>query len=184
MEIWKDIPWYEWKYQVSNLGNVNSLKRLDSNNHLIQEKILKQSNSNWYLIVRLCKNWKWINQRVHRLVLFSFIWNSKKIINHIDWNKLNNNLQNLEYCTYSHNNKEAYRIWLKQWYWKDKFWENNHSSKKVNQYDLQWNYIKTWGSFQEIERELKICHQNIIKCCQKKVWYKTAWWYKWEYFNN
>ena len=54
--------------------------------------------------------------RVHRLVAKAFIENKKELplINHIDGNKLNNNVKNLEWCDYSHNIKEAYRIGLRE----------------------------------------------------------------------
>lgn len=60
MEIFKEIKWYEWKYQISNLGNVKSL---------ISNKILKLRNRlDWYYQVALYKKWKPKEFLVNRLV--------------------------------------------------------------------------------------------------------------------
>jgi hypothetical protein len=186
-EFWRNV-WviknidYTWLYQVSNLGEVKSLKRVDSNNHPLKERILKPWIDWWgYKHINLCKNWIVKKHKIHRLVLNSFKWYSKLICNHKDWIKTNNRLDNLEYCNHSFNNRHAYKIWLKKPYWKGKKWKDSGSYKLVNQYDLDWNFMKTWFWFNEIQRELWIYHQNIIKCCQNKIWYKTAGWYKWSY---
>lgn len=102
-EIWKDIPNYEGLYQVSNIGNV---KILNANG----DKILKKSISSGYYCVGL----KGKLYYVHKLVAFAFIPNPNNLplINHKDGNKQNNNINNLEWCTYSHNTKEAYRLGL------------------------------------------------------------------------
>lgn len=184
IEIFKDIPWYEWLYQASNLWNIKSLKRIDTNNHPLKERILKPWKTNWYYIVNLCLQWivKWY--KLHRLILLTFIWKSKLIINHRNWIKIDNRLENLEYCTYAYNNKHAYDTWLKVWAWKWKFWKDNHTSKKVNQYTKEWIFIKTWDNIRDVQRKLWINNSNISACCNKKQWFKTAWWYKWEHFNN
>ena len=52
--------------------------------------------------------------------------------------------------------------------------------KTVHQYDLMWNFIKTWESIIEVRRKIKINDKNIISCCKWRL--KTAWWYKWSYF--
>ncbi len=112
MEIWKDVPWYEWKYQISNLWNVKSLNFNKSK----KEKLLKLIISfKWYYVVWLHnKTQKMVS--VHRLISLCFIPNPLDFphINHIDWNKLNNSIENLEWCTASENQKHAYRIWLRK----------------------------------------------------------------------
>lgn len=88
-------------YSVSNLGNV---KNNDTG------KILKQSISNGYAIIRLWKNGKGKNYRVHRLIALAFIPNpqNKPFIDHIDNNKTNNHIDNLRWC----NNQE--NTWNRQ----------------------------------------------------------------------
>lgn len=107
-EIYKDILNYEGLYQISNLGNVKSLKRLDRLNKPIKEKILKQTiDSVGYYYVNLSKNGKQKHKRIHQLVAESFlnhIPNGRKlVVNHKDLNKLNNNIDNLEIVTFREN---------------------------------------------------------------------------------
>lgn len=79
---------------------------------------------------------------LHRLVAQTFIPNPNNypIINHIDGNKLNNNIDNLEWCTYSHNFKEAVRLGLIKPKYASS--ENKIRAKKIGQYDLNGNFIK------------------------------------------
>lgn len=110
-EQWKDIAGYENKYQVSNFGNVRSLI---FNNHTTNNKkrikILKPAkDSVGYLSVRLCKDGKPKTFRIHNLVAQAFLINENnyKVINHIDGDKLNNRVDNLEWCTYKWNSIHA-----------------------------------------------------------------------------
>jgi hypothetical protein len=94
MEIWKDIPNYEGIYQVSNFGNVKSF-------NYNQEKILRQNiDLPGYLYVNLSKNGKVKNSKIHKLVALTFLNHKaqgyKIVIDHIDNNKLNNNLSNIQ----------------------------------------------------------------------------------------
>ena len=101
-EIWKDISGYEGVYQVSNLGNVRSLDRLDGRGRNIQGVLLKQViSTNDYLKVTLYKNGKSKTKTVHRLVAEAFIPNTenKPQVNHIDEDKLNNIVYNLDWMT-------------------------------------------------------------------------------------
>ncbi|HFK8175729.1 TPA: NUMOD3 domain-containing DNA-binding protein [Clostridium perfringens] len=115
MEVWKDIKGYEGMYQISNLGRVKALERIDSRGLRRKEKILKYNNTkNGYLEAVLCKNGKTKHITVHRLVAIHFIENINNlpIVNHIDGNKQNNKVDNLEWCTYSYNVKHAFRTGL------------------------------------------------------------------------
>lgn len=110
MEIWKDIACYEGWYQVSNLGNVKSLKRdltrSDGVKQTYQEKILKNTiSTTGYHYVSLTKNSNVKKFKTHRLVANAFLDRDKekKYVNHIDHNPLNNRLENLEWCTNQEN---------------------------------------------------------------------------------
>ena len=108
-EIWRDIPEYAGLYQVSNLGRVKSMKRVieRKNNKILplNERILRQQNTNGYRFVRLSKNNKIKQHLVHRLVATQFIDNifNYNEINHIDEDKTNNNVNNLEWCSHKYN---------------------------------------------------------------------------------
>lgn len=110
VEIWKDIDGYIGIYQVSNMGNVRSLQREEfkcAQGYRVRKGVeLKPSqDQKGYLMVNLYKNGKGRSRRVHRLVAEAFIDNPMHLseINHIDENKKNNVVSNLEWCTSSYN---------------------------------------------------------------------------------
>lgn len=157
-EIWKDIPNYEGLYQASNFGRIKS-----------KTKILKPNyTQNGYLKVNLSKNGKSTTFLVHLLVARTFFGYKELQVDHKDTNKSNNHLDNLEYVTQQENIIRA--------------WNNNLIPKKENkidQYELNGNYIKTWFNCGDIEKTLNLDHSNIIKCCQRKR--KSCGNYIWKY---
>lgn len=102
IEEWRDIPSYEGKYQVSNLGNVRAL---NYHRQKITKLIIAHKDKNGYLRVGLYRNGKIKNYQVHRLVMSAFVEKSNLTVNHKDEDKQNNKLDNLEYMT----NKENVR---------------------------------------------------------------------------
>tara|TARA_B100002049_G_scaffold145952_1_gene108417 strand:+ start:7479 stop:7994 length:516 start_codon:yes stop_codon:yes gene_type:complete len=116
MEIFKDIPGYEGFYQVSNKGNVKSLAKTltykDGRTYNYDEKILKPgSDGKGYLMVILCVNRKKQNIKVHRLVAMAFLnyvsdGTNKIVVDHIDNNRLNNHLENLQLITNRENSSK------------------------------------------------------------------------------
>lgn len=120
-EVWKDIEGYEGLYAVSNKGRVKSLYRvMPHKTHgtwRVKERILKQSYSGYkqdhsdgYLFVFLHKGkGEQHIARVHRLVAEHFIPRipGKDVVNHIDCDKSNNNVENLEWCTFAENSQHA-----------------------------------------------------------------------------
>ena len=101
-QIWKDIPNYEGKYQVSNTGRVRSLNY----NRTGKIKVRKQGKDKLgYKSVFLCKDGKNKGYLVHRLVALAFIPNPNNypVINHKDENPSNNYYKNLEWCTQEYN---------------------------------------------------------------------------------
>lgn len=178
-EIWKDIKGYEGLYQVSNLGRVKSLNRYVNSGLKNQKKVKKKgrvlrpaNNIHGYLFVTLQKNRRKEIKTVHRLVAETF---NPQQVNHIDGNKHNNNLNNLEWCTQKYNIQEAWRLGLA----KQKKGKEHLQSKAVNQYDINGNFIKKWYSMMDIQRECGYYVSSICACCKGKR--KTAHGYIWKY---
>ena len=113
---------------------------------------------------------------IHRLLAIKYIPNPNNypIINHIDGNKLNNSIDNLEWCSYSHNTKEAVRLGLMD------YSNNTNVPKKVIQINKDTKeIIKIYNSIIEASKELKINRTGITKCCRGRL--KTSGGYIWKY---
>lgn len=107
-EIWRDIPGWEGLYQVSTYGNVASLNY----NHTGMRRLrIPRVGKGGYLYLDLHKNGVTKTMKIHRLVAITFIPNPNNLpqINHKDENKLNNNVENLEWCDASYNNRYGSR---------------------------------------------------------------------------
>lgn len=124
IEIWKGVKGYEGIYEVSDFGNVRSLQRLikhRESNTLVKEKIMKPFLSkSGYFIIRLNKNKIGKTYSIHQLVAIAFL-NHKPcgyllVVDHIDNNRLNNNLSNIQIVTNRENTSKRL---------------TNHSSKYV-----------------------------------------------------
>lgn len=109
IEVWKDIRGYENLYQVSNFGNVRSLDRSivrkNGEKLTVHGKVLKPVISKGYCYVRLNNCGVWKDEQVHRLVAEAFISNPNNLpeVNHIDEDKTNNYIDNLEWCSRKYN---------------------------------------------------------------------------------
>ena len=143
-------------YDITKEGVVINLKT----NRKYKGKI-----KNGYLTFQTRINNKYYRWSFHRLLAIKYIPNPNNypVINHIDGNKLNNSIDNLEWCTYSHNTKEAVRLGLINN-------SNNHGVyKKVIQINKDTKeIIKIYNSIIEASRELKIDSSSISKCCRGK----------------
>ena len=122
-EVFLPVKGFEGFYEISNLGNIKSLKRMITHRRhgeiAISERIRKlHVCKNGYLVARLNNG---VNSRTincHRIVAETFISNpeNKRTVNHIDGNKSNNCITNLEWATYSENHQHAYDTGLKNGY--------------------------------------------------------------------
>lgn len=166
-EEWKDVTGFEGLYQVSNLGRVKSMPKRGHG-----EIILSPSkDKDGYLLVYLYSNRRKFACKVHRLVAKHFIPNIYNLpqVNHIDENKQNNIVTNLEWCTSSYNN--SYGIGC----------VNRVSSKSIPilQLSVDGAIIRGWKSAKEAETILGFNSSNIVNCCRGK--YKSMYGFKWKY---
>lgn len=180
-EIWKDVKGYEGKYQVSNYGRVKSLNYMRTG----KERIMKPGiNSTGYRFIKL-SNGKKKTFRMCRLVYSTFVseipkWNPKEKsdtkleINHIDENKLNDCLWNLELVTHYKNLLHGTRLARLS----KALLNNEKHSKKVYQYTLSGELVKIWTSTRECERS-GFNSGNIASCCRRKR--KKAHGFLWSY---
>lgn len=113
-EVWKDVQDYEGLYQVSNLGRVRSVDRIAYRSDGIKMfragKVLKlRRKDNGYIVADLWKNNKGHGKYVHRLVAQAFVPNDYElpVIDHLNCNRADNKAANLEWVTYSENNRRA-----------------------------------------------------------------------------
>lgn len=108
-EIWKPIKGYEGYYEISNKSRVRSVERQVNHQYgtrTVKEKIIKGSlGKRGYLEVSLCKGSTKRHYTLHKLVMEHFVPNpeNKPCIDHIDGNKLNNQIENLRWVTYKEN---------------------------------------------------------------------------------
>lgn len=185
MEIWKDIDGYNGKYQISNEGNVRSFSRWKNGGLL---KFGKCGNPGPYKTVQLVKTSRKDTKcfYVHRLVAQHFLDNPNNYneVNHIDGNTLNNNVNNLEWCSRKQNAYHASMTGLLSNGHENERGEKHPRAKTVIQRDLNGNFVKEWGSVNQIMREAGYRASAIFCCCNKRPGYKTAFGYLWEYKNG
>lgn len=163
MEEWKDIPGYEGLYQISNLGRLKSKK---NNKEIIKKTYINRKNGYEYCFLYKNSNLKSI--LTHRIVAYLFLPNPNNYpcVNHKDENRQNNKVSNLEWCDYKYNLNYGNRC--------------KKYSKKVNQYDLNNNYIKTWDSLKEAQIEFNTTH--ILDCCKGRR--NSTKGFKWRYCDE
>jgi len=121
-EIWRDIKGFEGKYQISSLGNARSLYRWricdDGTIKTQKGRMLSIRDAYGYKYFRVYINGKRKNLYVHKELCRAFKEDRDRknmVVNHIDGDKGNNDLDNLEWCTKSEDVKHAYKMGLVKW---------------------------------------------------------------------
>lgn len=169
-EIWKDIVGYEGLYQVSNLGRVRTVGRIDCREHYRKGKLLStEVMKKGYHRVSICLSGKIIKRMVHRLVAEAFIPNVNNLpeVNHRDGNKSNNIVSNLEWSNCFDNIHHAFDTGLRD-HWKP----------------VPVVCVETGRVFQSITAAAEWCGAGsgrISRICSGKPGFYTAKGFHWRY---
>jgi len=163
-EIFKDISWFEWLYQVSNYWNVKSIWKYKS----CKNWLLKKSwNYEW---VSLCKNWLTKRYTLHRLVAQAFLWldikDFKSIVMHLDDNPYNNNVNNLKIWTQKENIIDC----ANKWRLNQSIWEQRYNCKitDVNVKKLISTYLEWWYTQIILWKKYWIWQDQVSRLINKK----------------
>lgn len=168
MEHWKDIDGFEGLYQVSDKGRVRSLDRvvlatrygkplpITKKGRVLRTSVKKDG----YVSIQIYKDSKYYTFTVHRLVAKAFVENPDNLpeINHIDGNKQNNTVDNLEWCTRGYNIRHAFKTGL---YNPD---NRRHNRKKVVRSDGV-----VFDSLTQAARESGTHISDVSMCCHGKL---------------
>lgn len=183
-EVWKTVPGFDGRYEVSNFGRVRTFANGRWGNRPQCKIMSLKKNPGGYSCVALHKpnsGGKCKYRMVHRLVAEAFIPNpeNKKAVNHIDGDKSNNLVANLEWVTYSENSIHAVRIGLSTPSQRQKDVTIQRCSIPVLMFDKNMNLLAGYESAKQASLQTGTDHSSIIKCCRGKL--KTANGFVWRY---
>lgn len=183
-EVWENIRGYEGYYQISNLSRVKSLTRVvvkgNGQKMILCEKLINSHIISGYFSVMLSKGNEGAKTlTIHKLMGIAFIPNplNKPQINHIDGNKLNNSISNLEWVDASENIRHAYDTGLHDSHTSPVIGENLKTNKKIS-----FKMIADAVRYLRKNGYQKAGHANIGRCCRGVA--LSAYGHKWEYQNK
>ena len=180
-EIWKDVKDFYGLYQISNLGNVKSLGRKVAGGKFIQrEKMMKiKVEPNGY---KSFTGVDWKGKRktlyIHRLIAEAFVFNPNPnefdVVNHIDGNKLNNSIDNLEWCTRAYNMKHAWNTGLMEGVSKTNKGQSNGNTKltedNVREIRRLYALDKKQYSYKKLAETYGVKSEAIGQIVRKETW--------------
>ena len=190
-ELWRDIKFvnngkeydYTGLYQISSRGRVKQLAYTDAKGNKRKEKIMKNNiNKYGYELIALTKDYKQNYFKIHRLVALCFIPNPNNLsqVNHIDENKLNNTIGNLEWCDAKYNANHGTRneriVATKR---SNGTYEKIADKCSIPVYCITNNTV--YKSSHEAARQLNLDQSSITKCLKGKR--KSTCGYQFKYHN-
>lgn len=173
-EIWKDVVGYECLYRVSNFGRVKSVARMIMRSNGTPQRVYEKlmpiqiDSHTGYNRITLAKDGCSKRIGVHRMVAQAFIPNPDKlpVVNHIDWDRTNNHVENLEWCTQKQN--------VERMNW-DK-WNHSMNVRPIQQMSLDGKVIAIYPNMKEASKATGIPHSTISAACNGKYGNKQFIW--------
>jgi hypothetical protein len=155
-ELWVPVLGYEETHEVSNLGRIRNISKFN-------KRVLKPRKTNdGYLYLQLCKNYIRLAKKVHKIVSESF-WGKHKgmSVNHIDGNKLNNNLSNLEIVSFRENYSHRSLMYKKSSKYPNVTWDKGHHKWRAQVYiNGKQKYIGIFDDEEKAYRKLCLFLHN------------------------
>lgn len=182
MEIWKDMVEFDNKYQISNKGNVrrkgrkvNSAIQPKGYRYIKPKMVYLQNNGNGYLQIYVSINKKRVMKYVHRMVATYFLKNPLNYneVNHLDFNRSNNDVSNLEWCSKKQNIRHSFAHNKTRR-------TNGKTPVKIIQICESGNIV--WKSAKEIGEKLNVDPSGVYKCCKNKL--KSVKGHKFKYYDS
>jgi len=178
MEIWKDVLGWEGIYKVSSYGRLVSYKDVP------EGRLLSNTNNkgDYISVVLSAKGRPSKSTRMHRLVAETFISNPHGLleVNHIDGNRQNNRVENLEWNTRKQNADDMKR---RSPHYINKMVQYNKSirPKRVQQLSLDGVILATFDTAKAASEATGVCHRNILQICHGQQRRTQAGGYKWAF---